>query len=399
MNSTSEKKRNSPGLGLTIPFLLIASFVAEVALRAVPIDRFAFRATEALYVRHVPGVSAAPLLPSRKYRNDRTYGDLSALANLRRLRVYRSEIFTTDAYGYRNPAVPSTASPPVAMLLGDSFGLGSGTEDFETLTAHLGRFWGRTVYNGSGMTPQADLNQIRLLARELPMRGSLVIYEYLERQGLPSVPSKGPRSSRNRSGDGQEMPATAPSPFSWELSRLRILANRMYRFFQNDRILPNPYARNASVRRLANGAEMLFLSGEHQGDDTTRPVNAAYWVWLERELRSDGFQLIVLLVPDKFTVYEPLFLGREARNTPAFHYLDRLERSLSSAGVPVVNLKNVFQAQAARQLPSNSYLYWLDDTHWNGHGMRIAAEEIDRTVRREGLVAPDGSWASPKPAD
>jgi hypothetical protein len=153
------------------------------------------------------------------------------------------------------------------------------------------------------------------------------------------------------------------------------------------------------VRRLANGAEMLFLSGEHNGDDTSRPVNAAYWVWLERELRSDGFRLIVLLVPDKFTVYEPLFLGREAQNRPASDYLDRLERSLSSAGVPVVNLKNVFQTQAARQLPSNSYLYWLDDTHWNGHGMRIAAEEIDRAVRREGLVARDGSWASPKPTD
>jgi len=399
MDSTPEKKRNSLGLGLAIPFLLAVSFVAEIALRAVPIDRFAFRATEALSVRHVPGVSAAPLLPSRQYRNDHTYGDLSALANLRRLRQYRREIFTTDTYGYRNPSVPSQASAPVAMLLGDSFGLGSGTEDSETLTAHLGRLWGRTVYNGSGMTPQADLKQIRRLARELRMRGNLVIYEYLERQGLPSVPSRPPWSSRKTSAGAQDQPATGASPFSWELSRLRILANRMYRFFQNDRILPNPYARNASVCRLANGTEMLFFSGERKGSDASRPVDAAYWVWLERELRSDGFQLIVLLVPNKSTVYEPLLLGREAQNRPGSDYLDRLERSLSSAGLPVVNLKNVFQAQAARELPSNSYLYWLDDTHWNGHGMRIAAEEIDQAVRRQRLVAPDGSWASPKPAD
>jgi hypothetical protein len=241
------------------------------------------------------------------------------------------------------------------------------------------------------MTPQADLKQIRLLARELPMRGSLVIYEYLERQGLPLIPSRAPRSSRKRSVGAQDQPATEASPLSWELSRLRILANRMYRFFQNDRILPNPYGRNASVRRLANGAEMLFLSGERGGDDGSRPVDAAYWVWLQRELRSDGFQLIVLLVPDKFTVYEPLLLGREAKGGPGSDYLDRLERSLSAAGVPVVNLKNVFQARAARELPSNSYLYWLDDTHWNGHGMRIAAEEIDTAVRRQRLVARDGS--------
>src|SRR5712692_3099601 len=179
----------------------------------------------------------------------------------------------------------------------------------------------------------------------------------------------------------------------------RILANRMYRFFQNDRILPNPYARNASVRRLGNGTEMLFFSGEREGGDASRPVDATYWVWLERELRSDGFQLIVLLVPDKSTVYEPLLLGREAKNRPGSDYLDRLQRSLSSAGLPVVNLKNVFQAQAARELPSNSYLYWLDDTHWNGRGMRIAAEEIDTAVRRQKLVAPDGSSSSPKPAD
>ena len=200
------------------------------------------------------------------------------------------------------------------MLLGDSFGLGSGTEDSETLPAHLGRLWGRVVYNGSGMTPQADLKQIRLLARELGMRGTLVIHEYLERQGLPSVPSSTPRISRERSVGAEEMPATGASPFSWELSRLRILANRMYRVFQNDRILPNPYARNASVRRLANGREMLFLAGELEGGDASRPVDAAYWVWLERELRSDGFQLVVLLVPNKSTVYAPLLLGGAARN-------------------------------------------------------------------------------------
>jgi hypothetical protein len=399
MDSPAEKKGNALGLGLTIPLLLVVTFVAEIALRAVPIDRFAFRATEALSVRHVPGLSAPPLLPERQYRNDRTYGDLSALANLRRLRVYRTEIFTTDAYGYRNPPAPPAASPPVAMLLGDSFGLGSGTEDSQTLTAHLGRLWGKTVYNGSGMTPQADLNQIRLLARELGMRGSLVIYEYLERQGLPSIPSKAPRFSPKRSVGAEDRPVAETSPFSWELSRLRILANRMYRFFQDDRILPNPYARNASVRRLSNGAEMLFLPGEREGDDASRPVDAAYWVWLQRELRSDGFQLIVLLVPDKFTVYEPLLLGREAKGRPGSDYLDRIERSLSEAGVPVVNLEYVYQARAARELPSNSYLYWLDDTHWNGHGMRIAAEEIDRAVRRERLLAPDGSWAPPKPAD
>lgn len=385
MDSTSEKKGQSLGLGLTIPFLLMASLVAEVALRAVPIDRFAFRATEALYVPHVPGVSAPPLLPSRKYRNDRTYGDLSALANLRRLRQYRREIFTTDAYGYRNSSVPSTPTPPVAMLLGDSFGLGSGTEDSETLPAHLSRLWGRTVYNASGMDPQADLKQIRLLARELGMHGGLVIYEYLERQGLPSVPSRTPRTSRKRSGGAEDRPATEASPFSWEFSRLRILANRMYRFFQNDWILPNPYAVNASVRRLANGREMLFLPGEREGEDASRPVDAAYWTWLAGELRGDGFQLIVLLVPDKSTVYEPLLSGREARNGPASDYLDRLEKSLSSAGMLVVNLKGVFQERAARELPANSYLYWRDDTHWNGHGMRIAAEEIDRAVRRERL--------------
>ncbi len=385
MPSEARKRRRWLTLGTAVPLILAASVAAEIGMRAVSIERLAFRSTEAMR-GPVPG--AGPFVSGGRYWNDRAYGDLAALANLRRLRQYRREVFTTDAWGYRNVPAPPAASPPAAILLGDSFGVGAGTEDSQTLPAHLGQLWGRSVYNASAMAHLADVKQIHTLVRRLEMCGGLVLYQYLERQDLPSPPVKRRRPYRlPGSGTPGGVAGRAREIFTaagrlWDLSRSRILAQRAYRFFQDDRILPNPYARNAVVRRLVNGREMLFLPVELELHRVARPVGADYWTWLERELARDGLRLLVLLVPNKYTVYGPLLADPPAQGEAGADYLDRLEREILGAGVPVVNLKNSFRVRAARDLPGGSYLYWLDDTHWNGRGMGVAAEEIARASRR-----------------
>jgi hypothetical protein len=41
-----------------------------------------------------------------------------------------------------------------------------------------------------------------------------------------------------------------------------------------------------------------------------------------------------------------------------------------------MNLTPKFSKQAASLLPQDEYLYWMDDTHWNGEGIREAAQAI-----------------------
>src|SRR3989454_4222039 len=79
-------------VGVLIPATLACAAVADLALRALPHDRFSFRAWEAV---RTPGEDA-PFLPNTRYHNDRTYGNLSAIGNIPAARRYRSVTLTTD---------------------------------------------------------------------------------------------------------------------------------------------------------------------------------------------------------------------------------------------------------------------------------------------------------------
>src|SRR5438128_5624856 len=92
-------------VGVLIPATLACAAVADLALRALPHDRFSFRAWEAV---RTPGEDA-PFLPNTRYHNDRTYGNLSAIGNIPAARRYRSVTLTTDALGYANP--PGLGAP------------------------------------------------------------------------------------------------------------------------------------------------------------------------------------------------------------------------------------------------------------------------------------------------
>jgi len=378
-------------VGTTVPLVLTLAVLAELALQTVPLGKFAFRALEALAN---PDRSGGPFLPGRRYENARSYGDLAALGNLRSRRQYRRETFTTDRWGYRNSDI-ALQTRPAGILLGDSFGT-AGVEDAETFSAQLSRLWRRGVYNAAGMFRMNDPARFRALARRLGMSGGVVIHEFLERQETPPAPV--PRRRR-------PVPAlteTARQKFAaawrdqWTTCRLRILAERVYRLAQNDRFLPNPHRDNVAVGRLINGEEILFLPGDVTAWSIRRPINTEYWRWTRDELAKDGLSLVVLLVPNKYTVYGPLLDPPASDDAPGAEHLERLEAALRMAGIDVVNLKTVFRILARRGLEEGKYLYWLDDTHWTAEGMRIAAEELVKAGpnRRSARVSTDFFLAS-----
>ena len=89
-----------------------------------------------------------------------------------------------------------------------------------------------------------------------------------------------------------------------------------------------------------------------------------------------GHDLVVVLVPSKYTVYRRFLADPTAAHAGAGDYLDRLERELHAIGVPVLNLAPFLAAQAARHLENGEYLYWLDDIHWNTRGIALSAAAI-----------------------
>jgi hypothetical protein len=167
------------------------------------------------------------------------------------------------------------------------------------------------------------------------------------------------------------------------LSPVRILTTRLHKALENEQVLPNSYAHNAVMGTLRNGDWMLFYPDELEADEDDSAPATAYWTSLARELRAHGLELIVLLVPDKHTVYHELLRTPLAPATRPGQRMDRLEHALRAEGVAVVNLRSAFAAAVPALFARGEYLYWRDDTHWNPRGVHLAAAEIARAARAE----------------
>jgi len=100
------------------------------------------------------------------------------------------------------------------------------------------------------------------------------------------------------------------------------------------------------------------------------PKDQAFVVQFARQI-----ELLVVLVPNKYTVYEPLLLEPDPGRGRAL-WLDEVDAYLQRTGVATLNLTRPMRARAARELDQGRLLYWIDDTHWNAAGIRLAAEEI-----------------------
>ena len=159
------------------------------------------------------------------------------------------------------------------------------------------------------------------------------------------------------------------------VSPLQILTGRVMKVVADDRIFPNRYADNVIRATLYNGDTMLFLPDEVDNFYRRREIALDNWRWLRDELGKARVDLLVVLVPNKYTVYRSFLVDQRPGGQGA-DYLDRLERALRAGGIPVLNLTPVLSAEAARRVKHREYLYWLDDIHWNALGIALGAAVI-----------------------
>jgi len=363
-------------MGRVAPRLVLLACLGDVGMRLPRVDPWTFRGWEALSAYRSP---AAPFEASRRYYKADSYGDLAAMGNLPELRQYRPELFTTDALGFRNPA-EAPSRPPTAIVVGDSFAVGSGVSDDETVTSRLSALLGCPVYNAGGIDPDPD--RILALARKINLERGLVVHQYAEDFEMPAAPSEwrrryqkvlaamGPRVG-GLVGRARGMLTVSP---------LQIVCERTLKGLENGRLLPNRYVGRVVRGRLANGDSMLFLGYFFGKFHQKRDVPTAYWRWLQEELRAGGLELAVVIVPSAYRVYRPFLVEPKPAPEAVDDYPGRVEAELRRAGIPALNLTASLQAAAAKRLPEGAYLYWRDDIHWNAQGTEVAAAAI-----RDGL--------------
>ena len=371
-----------PGLGRLLPGIIGVLMAVDLAARFAPLDPLCFQAWECLTQYQEPG---AIFQASRQFRSERTHGNLSNMGNLSGFRQYRSQVFTTDERGFRNPPAMELAHLD-GLVVGDSFVAGYGITDSETLPAQLGAA-GLRFYNAGG--PYAYLATAQTLKTRLGLRDGSVIVVWTESEPLAQLqdaeakathPDARSRALTSLFGpQGERLRGLARG--WWYTSPVQILAEKAYLAMANDRVLPNIYADRVVRRRLRSGDAVLFYPPDVENFHRHRDVRAAgaYLTWLATELRKEGLAPFVVLAPSKYSVYRALLDDPGPEPEDAVHPLARLEQALRAGGIPALDLTPRFREQAREDLPKREYIYWLDDTHWNGRGVGVAADLIRRT--------------------
>jgi len=365
-------------LRFLIPGILLITGIANVALRLLPPDRLALRSWEVvtLFV-----TNTGPFAPGKHYVNGAATGDLGTLANLPEYRHPHGEVFTTGVHGYRGYE-PGVDAAPAAILFGDSFGAGASLSDDDSLCARLRSVFGGPVFFAGYYSPRV----IEKL-RDLP-RAPYVILQLSERYVLtdPAPVNAGSIEGLIKTLFRDNSPVYRTLRYWHGLaaySPLEIWAGRAYRYLQNDVVLPNVHTKNVEHYTLRNHDDLLFLRSEVTSYFNPPAQAVGSLIDTERALRAQGYRVLVILVPNKFTVYYPLLQDAPPQSGEDRLYVNALERNLRAASIPVVNLTPALRRAAADAMTRNELVYHPDDTHWNALGVIAACEEIRRTLSVE----------------
>ena len=344
--------------GYLLPRVLLLWALLDVMLRFAPPQWYAFRVDEVAMItgRHDQG----PFHPNLTYQNPHAYGDLASFGNCTECRQYRPMNVHIDARGFANPA---SSGPYNAILVGDSFGLGAEQPFDATLVSQISLRTGLSTYNACSVGRAISREDLMALIDELDMVNGTVFFELMDRS-LGSVSS---------SPEDPELERFDRWSKNVEYSPLANVSREIVTRFYDGRLMPNPYALNIARKLLPDGQTVLFLNEDLRDATPNQPAWwAKYLHVLNKGLRQRSFRLIVILVPSKYTVYQPLI--KDATRTNKSEALEELQKKLID--VPVVNTTSALQQAAADEVEHGHLLYWPDDTHWNADGVRVAAEQL-----------------------
>lgn len=137
-----------------------------------------------------------------------------------------------------------------------------------------------------------------------------------------------------------------------------------------------------------------LLAGEFWGDRAAEVSAASRVEWadplpaildFQRQLKERGVYLLLVPVPAKVSIYpghlDAGFAGQDER---WHNYHKEFYSLLADHGIDVLDLYEPFKAWTEEH---EELLYCRTDTHWSGHGVALAAQEISQRIR-ERIGAP-----------
>src|SRR2546427_1383310 len=303
------------------------------------------------------------------------HGDLAALDPLipRTLWEPRTIRFRTDRLGYRNGA---DYDGHAFVLVGDSFVVGSGTTQAETLPEVL-HADGLATYAIAFPSDPIDYERRALwFVSAIDPNAVLALFVF---EGNDFVV----QGAAHHGGTPRMPPALADLLHAYHGLRPGWVQRDLGAL-----LLRHP----ATLFALARRVERRWVERE-PSTVFVAPIGAApvafYEPWARAAFDPDPHLVMddnevvarhtacVFFIPDKVRAYAKLLPDRVVQGLvqppPGVRLLERI---YAPYGVPVVDLTGALQEAAAALLPSGRYVFWRDDTHWNGDGAGAVAPAV-----------------------
>jgi hypothetical protein len=288
------------------------------------------------------------------------------------LAVPRTVEFRTDAEGLRNAA---DYQEQALVLVGDSFIVGNGTTQAQTLPEQLRREHGLDAYSIAFPSDTREYfeSSRRFLGRH---PGARFMFFYFEGNDFES-----PLASRSR----------AQKPASYDRFRNRV-RKRLYPSLQYPIVLfgvsrrleqqwsvrqgarPSPVVAHEIGRRAVGFFDEYIVAA--RSSDLRFPAEYAAPEVVARTS-------CVFFIPTKYRVYKAWIADGAALPEPP-PALTALQSFYASRGVEVLDLTPALRWRAAEMLARDEMVFWPDDTHWNQHGMRAAAAVVAGCAENDG---------------
>jgi hypothetical protein len=319
----------------------------------------------------------APFRPNLRLHTKFFLGDEADEGNLRPTEELPARNFTTDRLGFRDtpPILPGKVADLV-VFRGFSFTFGAGLSDDQTLPSVLERELRVNAYNAGRFhdDPETPEDFDALMGR-IGAHPHTVVYVHLEPNGHVGV--ERPQHLKRLLRFAKEL------PMNWIRSSPAIrYAGLAKKQAENDRVLHNRYADHVVSYPLPDGRRFLVLDRELEHDvteydDAVVAERADYIAWWNARMTERGAQMVVLLVPDKLSVYGPE-LGVPLPREP---YLNRMEKQLEERGLRVVNGLSLLRATARQDLASGRLAYLREDQHWSASGVERLGKATAEAIR------------------
>lgn len=303
---------------------------------------------------------------------DMPHGDSFALDPFapQLIREPRRVVFRTDDRGHRNDRPYHGQG---IVLAGDSFVVGNTTSQEETIPGWLAREHGLDVYSlGHPGDPNLYFAMIAAFLAEVDPSAKVLLFLFEGNDFKTDVPVR---------------PLAIPPVYDqWKLRFSRAVEG----VWNAPGILLGA-SRRIERSLLARAGEIVEVArvGESSAGFYGPYVDMACAPDLRFEWRDPPPGVIehlgaVFFIPTNYRVYFDLLEpeARRGRNVPQpAPGRMALERWFGSRGVPVIDLEEPLRQRARELLPGGRYVWWRDDTHWNGPGQQVAARVVGRVLK------------------